>query len=220
MRWVVVDEELRGFSEMPVDFSGTSVALLLIADYSASLLPPEQKEATQFKGRRSDHFSSGRYAARCAQIDLGLTPSPIGKDGRVPIWPRGLVGAISHDSMYAGAMVSNGFRGVGIDFEKSDRVQEKLFKKLFSSSEIENIRDLPNGAATIMFSAKESIYKAIYPILRRYVGFHEVEIKLDWEAKTFDVQYVGKEMTQVMVLTRGGCWAISGGHVLTVFWVG
>jgi 4'-phosphopantetheinyl transferase EntD len=39
--------------------------------------------------------------------------------------------------------------------------------------------DARRDLATLMFSAKESLYKALNPLLKRYIGFQEVEVTLD-----------------------------------------
>ena len=39
---------------------------------------------------------------------------------------------------------------------------------------------------TIVFSAKEAIYKATFPLARRWLGFHDVEVDVDVDGETFE----------------------------------
>ena len=69
---------------------------------------------------------------------------------------------------------------------------------------------------TIIFSAKESIYKAIYFILRRYVNFKEVELTLNAEDSSFSVSYIGENMMSLRDHKTRGYWSVWKDHVLTV----
>jgi enterobactin synthetase component D len=48
--------------------------------------------------------------------------------------------------------------------------------------------------ATVVFSAKESVYKAVYPRVRRILEFHEVHIDLDLPKGSFRARVEGAEI--------------------------
>lgn len=127
---------------------------------------------------RQDRFVRGRLAAHEAIRELGGRPSPI-KAGpmREPIWPGAYVGSISHVSEFSVALVADSkeCKGVGVDVEELAR-----------SSEIESFVTRPEEASWLdnavasssrqdwlvaLFSAKESLYKAFYPLVGRFFGF-------------------------------------------------
>ena len=217
MRWLIEDDVLQPFLRPISELEETSVALVVVRNYFDQLLGSEKTRACKMSPKRSQEFSSGRYAVHLAHKAIGLTPTEILSEGRVPIWPGGQVGAITHVSKYAGAIVSSELKGVGLDFERVGRIRPKLHKKLFTDFE-ENwlSQQTRQEASTIMFSAKESVYKSIYPILNRYVGFQEVEINLDWASSTFAVRYRTDDMSEISKSETRGFWSISEDYVLTI----
>ena len=217
MRWVVKDAELESFTEPSQGLTQTSIALVKVRDYGPKLLKGEKTMASKMNQSRFKTFSSGRYAAHLAQEAISAQPKGILREGRAPIWPLGQMGAITHSKKYAGAIVSTELRGVGLDFEEVGRIQPKLYAKLFTKDEESWLRQQTRPeASTIIFSAKEAVYKGIFPILKRYVGFQEVEIELDWNSARFDVRYLEEDMFEVSELDTEGFWYISGSSVLTV----
>lgn len=43
---------------------------------------------------------------------------------------------------------------------------------------------------TVLFTAKEPLYKAWYPLARRWLGFHDAEVTIDRERNSFEVRVV------------------------------
>ena len=217
MRWVFPETELEQFEFSIPDSPNTCVAILSTSDYSHKLIGSEIVKAGHMKRLRKNAFSSGRYAAHLAQNELGLEPSEILAAGRKPIWPAGQVGSITHSIDFAGAIVSCDLLSVGLDIERLGRIKEKLYDKFFTPSELASINEMTDWEAeTIVFSAKESIYKAIYCMLRRYVNFKEVELTLNTEDSSFSVSYLGENMTSLQNHKTCGYWSVCKGHVLTV----
>ena len=217
MRWVFLETGLEQF-QLPIPGSpNTCVAILLISDYSHKLLGSEITKAESMRSLRKNAFTSGRYAAHLAQNELGLEPSEIPALGRKPIWPAGQVGAITHSTKYAAAVVSEDLVGVGLDIERLGRVKEKLYQRLFTAAELALISQMPGSEVeSILFSGKESVYKAIYFIVQRYVNFQEVELVLKPENSSFYVNYIGKNMASLQNLETLGYWSVFKDHVLTI----
>ena len=217
MRWLIEDDDLQPFLRPISELEETSISLVVVRDYVDQLLGSEKTRVCKMSPKRSQEFSSGRYAAHVAQKAIGFKPMEILCEGRMPIWPRGQVGAITHGAKYAGAIVSSELKGVGLDFERIGRIQSKLYEKLFTGFEKNWLsQQTREEASTIMFSAKESVYKSIYPILNRYVGFQEVEINLDWASSTFAVRYRADDMSEISKSETRGLWSISEDYVLTI----
>ena len=217
MRWVFPETGFEQFEFSIPESPNTCAAILSTSDYSHKLIGSEAAKAEHMKPLRKNAFSSGRYAVHLAQNELGLEPSEILAAGRTTIWPPGQVGAITHSTDFAGAIVSCDLLSVGLDIERLGRIKEKLYDKFFTPSELASINEMTDWEAeTIVFSAKESIYKAIYFMLRRYVNFQEVELTLNTEDSSFSVSYLGENMTSLQNHKTCGYWSVCKGHVLTV----
>jgi 4'-phosphopantetheinyl transferase EntD len=135
---------------------------------------------------RQAEFSSGRQAAQRALTQLSPALAsvlvPIGGD-REPLWPQGVLGSITHISGLAGAAVglSNSWRYLGIDLEQTagGKAQSALRAFVLDSAELSLLQrrcgtiGQPNldTHVTHVFSAKECLYKAAFPSVRRYFGF-------------------------------------------------
>ena len=127
------------------------------------------------------------------------------------------MGAITHSTKYAAAVVSEDLVGVGLDIERLGRVKEKLYQRLFTAAELALISQMPGSEVeSILFSGKESVYKAIYFIVQRYVNFQEVELVLKPENSSFYVNYIGKNMASLQNLETLGYWSVFKDHVLTI----
>jgi enterobactin synthetase component D len=138
--------------------------------------------------RRQAEFFFGRMAARAALAGLGLPPIdiPIGAD-REPVWPRAVVGSLSHCAGFAAAAVAHaGARqAIGIDLEvvRGKEPLEDLRRIVLDDEETRLLGE--TGASlsvaeqvTLAFSAKESFYKAAFPRLRRFLDFDAVRVEL------------------------------------------
>ena len=126
------------------------------------------------------------------------------------------MGAITHSTDFAAAILSCDVLSVGLDIERLGRIKEKLYDKFFTPSELASINEVTDlEVETIIFSAKESIYKAIYFIVQRYVNFKEGELTLNPGNSTFSVSYIGENMMSLRNLETRGYWSVCKDHVLT-----
>ena len=153
---------LHANSDLPIS------DLLLPAELS--LLSPLATE------NRLLQFGLGRKAARTALQALAIKPVPIlqGQD-RAPIWPDGIVGSISHSTNRAVAVAahSKDYLGIGIDLESIRNSALNVLARIASPEEQSWVAgDLLR--ATTLFSAKESIFKALHPIHKQPMGFLDV----------------------------------------------
>ncbi len=165
-------------------FGGTVALDLTTEPLAESELRPSEAPVSATPARRTE-FATGRALARRCLITLGQPPQKIerGPD-RAPIWPEGFTGSISHTSGLTIAVVwappDVKGAGIGIDAEQMGLVDQTVFDTVFTPHERELLsrcntqgRDL---LATALFSAKESIFKAQYPLTKRFIDYHEIEI--------------------------------------------
>ena len=100
----------------------------------------------------------------------------------VPAWPTGIVGSLAHDDKVAVAAVSStdNFWAIGIDVEPVDSLPAELIELVATPAER---RRYPAALlkTSLLFSAKEAVYKALNPLDGVFLNFHDVEI--DVEAK-------------------------------------
>ena len=173
----------------------------LLADWLASVSPPGTAAATApiaalpafdaaeeaaIHGavpRRRDEYRSGRACARRALAHLGCPPGSLPADPRrLPAWPAGFLGSISHGAgtCVAQAARSDDFLGLGIDVEASDALGPHLVATIARPDEWPSImRGAACGrvAAALCFSAKEAVYKAYFPSTAAYLDFHDVRAR-------------------------------------------
>jgi 4'-phosphopantetheinyl transferase EntD len=136
------------------------------------LLGDEHALAEKLGPVRRRELAAGRAALRSA---LGIEAPILPDDRGAPHLPSGWVGSISHKGSRATAIVAPSGTGfVGIDLEIAAPSRLPIEKRILTARERDRISD--PREVTLHFSIKEAIYKAIDPIVRRYVGFTEVEL--------------------------------------------
>ena len=145
------------------------------ADYVASRRMRPQREA---------EFRAGRTCAREALSKIGIDGWPLLPAAtREPQWPADVVGSITHAGEYCAAAVARGHHcaRIGIDVEATGRVGDELAPAVCSRSELSALdKSEPCGRAellTLIFSAKESVFKAIFPRQRLFLEFNDVAIE-------------------------------------------
>lgn len=143
---------------------------------------------------RKEEFKLGRLCASLAHLKLkgvALNEIPIGTK-REPIFPASIVGSISHTKEWIGAVVSDSKElvGVGLDFEKMGRAKQELTRYISTDNDITEVDGLSEEEIlTLIFSAKESLYKALYPSVKIFFGFDSAAVtKIDTQSKTFTIE--------------------------------
>jgi len=135
--------------------------------------------------KRQAEYLFGRVAARRALADLGWPEAQVGTGPqREPLWPDGVLGAITHTDTFAAATAlrAGGFRGIGIDIEAALAPEAMASTEHYAMSQQElQVLRAQSALAyplalAIAFSAKESIYKALFPTVGRYFGFEAVRV--------------------------------------------
>ena len=146
------------------------------------LFPEEEAVIAHAVDKRRREFTAGRHCARAALAKVGFAPAPLppGQNGS-PDWPAGVVGSITHCAGYRAAAVSVDMLSVGIDAEPHGPLPDGVLESISLPQEREMLAGLKAGRHwdRLLFSAKESVYKAWFPLARRWLGFEEALIRID-----------------------------------------
>lgn len=174
---------------------------------------------------RREQYAATRHLARHVYARLGVAAQPlVNRKDRSPIWPEGYLGALTHTEGFCGVAVASErtLRGVGIDAERSQPLEAGVADHVLTEQEQRRLRQAghdPLQLGALWFSAKESVYKAVFPTLQRFVGFREVEIHVQLETGTFSAVAVAPTLSddhaglvaalQGRFVEQGGLWITS-----------
>ncbi|AZP71103.1 4'-phosphopantetheinyl transferase superfamily protein [Pseudomonas poae] len=162
-------------------------ALLTEGDFQRTAVPPPASIQRSVAKRQAE-FLAGRLCARAAlqQLDhLDLIPA-IGED-RAPVWPGHISGSITHSTGHAAAIVGHKaqWRGLGMDLENVLSLEraERLAGEILTADEMQRMALIPREQmallVTLTFSAKESLFKALYPLVQKRFYFEHAEV-VEW----------------------------------------
>lgn len=192
--------------------------------------PDEESFVAAAVPARRREFAAARTCARTALGELGIEPVAIPPgQRREPRWPRDVVGSMTHCAGYCAAAVASDtdICAVGIDAEIDERLPEGVLNSITTARERDMLRRLTRHDSTVcwdrvLFSAKESVYKAWYPFTRRWLGFLDVEVDIEPDKAGFTVRLTTDESGVVRSRIRrlSGGWTVDGGFVLTAGVVG
>ncbi|MFI9027921.1 4'-phosphopantetheinyl transferase [Streptomyces sp. NPDC053560] len=192
----------------------------------SEMFPEEWALVAQAVPKRQLEFGTVRGCAREALGRLGFAPAPLlpGAD-RAPRWPDGVVGALTHCDGYRAAAVARAtdVLTLGLDAEPHAPVSDPGVLELIAlpgeRAEVARLTALVPEVCwdRLLFSAKESVFKAWYPLARRWLGFEDARITLDPTDATFTARLLvpgpvaeGRELTGFT-----GRWLIESGLVTT-----
>jgi len=164
------------------------VAVEAFEDLPGEMVFPGEEDlvANAVEGRRRE-FVTARRCAREALAELGHAPAAI-RSGpkREPQWPAGVVGSITHTAGFRAAAVAprSIFASLGIDSEQNGPLPNGIEESITVAGEPEMLAALDSAFpetqwSRLLFSAKESIYKAWYPLTSRWLGFEDARLTID-----------------------------------------
>ena len=168
------------------------ISFCLLPIHSTSnqkLHPAEENYFSQLSSvSRKEHYRSGRICAGEVLSKLGTLGQPVLRDPqtREPLWPEGISGAITHSGKWAAAAAgkTSDVLGIGIDLEDLERqVDSRISRHVCIPEEQKWLQecgeDFLEQNLKIIFSAKESIFKAFFPYTRTYLHFHDARILME-----------------------------------------
>jgi len=161
-----------------------TVQLVETEDFQHANIALPEGFANMVSKRRSEYLA-GRRCARTALQQLGLTPVPdipAGAD-RSPQWPSDVAGSISHSDGIAAAVVGykRDISHLGLDLERC--IAADIYPTIQQQILIDKDRHIPHAMRpeqflTLLFSAKEALFKALYPDVRYIFGFEAAGLVL------------------------------------------
>ncbi|MFJ3170829.1 4'-phosphopantetheinyl transferase [Streptomyces roseus] len=192
----------------------------------AHLYPEELALMRRMAPPRRSEFATGRHCARQALGLLGVPPGPLLRtEGGAPRWPEGTVGSMTHCAGYRAAAVawSRDFLALGIDAEPHAALPGDVRQAITVGSERAALADLDAAHPRIhwdrlLFSAKESVYKAWYPRTGRWLDFTDAVLAFDPVRSTFAARLLISPHTpteRLFSVDIRGRWAIRNGIALT-----
>lgn len=194
-----IHADLDGQSYAPAvlvsaNFDNKQFAAAFYEQYSV-YCPPAMIKASR---KRQAEYFAGRYLAAEAMASYDIHHFKLIADAnRCPLWPNSLVGSITHTNTYAACITANkaDIAAIGIDAQDilNDERAERLQSRIIDSAEARIISQSDLSAAlglSLCFSAKEAIYKALYPRIQQYFGFNAAKLhSIDTAANTFSFRF-------------------------------
>ncbi|MFS8104445.1 4'-phosphopantetheinyl transferase superfamily protein [Lentzea alba] len=183
------------------------------------LFPQEETVIGNAVPKRRFEFGTARWCAREAMKRLGFEPAPVlPGPKREPRWPEGLVGSLTHCTGYRAAALAKttDFLTIGIDAEPHAPAPDGVLEAIAIPAELRRIPGLRVDDPKIcwdrlLFSAKESTYKAWYPVTQRWLGFEDADITLNADG-TF---YSRILLPDTPIAGFAGTWLVQGDVLVT-----
>jgi len=190
-----------------------------------ALFPEEEAIIAKAVEKRRREFTTARACARVALARLGLPPVPIVPGVRgAPQWPRGVVGSMTHCAGYRACAVARDkdLLAIGLDAEPHDKLPDGVLEAVSSAEERKRLAALAAAVPgthwdRMLFSAKESVYKAWFPLTQRWLGFEDASVTIDPETGTFTARLLvdGPRFNEVPLAGFTGRWLVDRGLIIT-----
>lgn len=179
----------------------------------------ERRRLEHLIGRDLSSHLMRRMADRDGSAPLGID-RPVGRGPHgEPLFPSGVVGSIAHSAGVVAAAVAarrNGVLAVGLDVHPATPLPGDAEDIVGGGRELRSASGLVGRrmATSVLFSAKESVFKAWFPLTGYWLEFEDVTVRLRDDG-TFRVENPA---------TPGlwqGRWQISDGMIrsaVTITW--
>jgi 4'-phosphopantetheinyl transferase EntD len=179
---VAADLQLRLISLFP---AGVAVRVAASGSRAAPLSPDEAAAVARAVPARREEFAQGRACAKAALSQLGAPAVSIPQAAdRTPIWPKGVLGSITHCAAFCAAAVARigDVTSLGFDAEVAAAVSDDLRPIIARPDETEAYRGLGRPDVdwhAVAFSAKEALYKSYFVHTGAFLDFHDVRVKFE-----------------------------------------
>ncbi|WP_172582761.1 4'-phosphopantetheinyl transferase family protein [Subtercola boreus] len=189
--------------------------------FAVAIASPEIADSQLFREERAyiagatenrrEEFGAVRVCARRALASLDVDAGALVPNGdRSPSWPEGVIGSLAHcrDLCIAVVTTEPHVLGVGIDVETCTAVDLGLESVVCTETERRFIDSYPrylrDDLRTMIFCAKEAVYKCQYPITKFFLDFLDIEITIAESLDTFVVAKVHHDPDISQLLSRVG----------------
>jgi len=194
---------------LPTAFDGLLAEGSVVAEVRAprfcrsGLLPEEETLIEGAVEKRRREFAAGRNCARLALGKLGAPPTAIAiGTHREPLFPEGVSGSITHTGDYCAAAViwTGVVLTIGIDAELNRPLDRSVSDLILSPNERWMVDAHDNGCSfdALIFSIKESFFKAFFPLCRQYLDFTDAVVALSPTDRSFRVSLVRADMLALL----------------------
>jgi len=156
---------------------GIIIGYRFISPGDECALTSEQRAASPtIKTRRSSGAARIVAAELLARAGYRACAVPKTRSG-APVWPRGLVGSLAHDSQLAVAAIAprRKFAAVGIDIEPAELLPSELIDVIATPLERASLETYLYGGR-LLFVAKEAAYKAVASLDRVFLDHADIEV--------------------------------------------
>jgi 4'-phosphopantetheinyl transferase EntD len=135
-----------------------------------------------------------------------------------------VVGSMTHCAGYRACAVAHDrdLVTIGLDAEPHDKLPDGVLGEVSSEEERKRLDALAASAPgvhwdRVLFSAKESVYKAWFPLTQRWLGFEDASVTIDPENGTFTAQLLvaGPDLGGAPLAGFSGRWLVDGGLIMT-----
>lgn len=191
----------------------------------AMLFPAEEAVIANAVDKRRMEFATARACARAALAKLGVPAVPIVPGLRgAPQWPPGVVGSITHCAGYRASAVARDrdVITIGLDAEPHDELPAGVLGAVACRGEQARLTAL--GATRpdvcwdrMLFCAKEAVYKAWFPLTRRWLNFEDAWVDIDPGNQTFTARLLvdGPVVNGAVLTGFRGRWLVRDGLMVT-----
>lgn len=157
----------------------------------SGLLPTERAAIGHAVVKRRREYAGARRAARAAWSRLDVPARPLlNAPTREPIWPDGIVGALTHCEGYGAAAVARAgvYDGIGLDAEPNEPLPVGVWSVVGLEEERRALDELELGLGPdrlgvaldrLVFCVKEATFKVWFPLTRRWLDFDEASVRID-----------------------------------------
>ncbi len=188
-------------------FSSCSDVVCVAALFCDEIVDGDDKLLDQYKPsfnegvsrRRRADFLAGRLCAAKALYQLGSSELlvPLASvPATPPLWPTDFVGSITHTEQFAAAAIARQgtIKYLGVDAERiiGDEECEEVASVISSADELEQSAACyfrPGELVSLLFSAKESVYKCFFSRLKSDLSFREIDISLERNSSRFQFSF-------------------------------
>ena len=162
----------------------------------ATLFPAEKEAVGRAVEKRRREFRTGRACARAALAQLGVEAQAIPSGPRgAPQWPAGIVGSINHCDGYRACALARAadLVAIGIDAELDAPLPAGVIGDVALPEErraLDALAAQEPGVSwdRLLFSTKEAVYKAWFPLAGRWLGFEDALVEIDRERRSFSAR--------------------------------
>lgn len=197
--------------------------------WTTPVMPEEERVFKGSSEKRRAEFRAGRHCARRVLQALGMEEEHAivrGPEGE-PVWPVRVSGSISHT---AGACLAVGVQqknmvAIGVDVEKNQPLKPGVFERIATPAEQVKLGLLATSVDsvcldTVLFSIKEAVYKAYFPVARQWLGFMDVDVELDAAAQRFVCRIITTDRQHVACMDGiAGYYGLSADHIMALAFI-